>query len=345
LRQPEILPFFRKPLLSNGLFSFMAMPHAVIRRPISIGIERSENGFHRPDLPEFPVARETRSDTVALVGRTPATDDAHPEFLMAYHLITKPTGWFKTNLQPRQHFDEAELRQLGESIRVKQLQPVLARPDGSLIAGERRLRAARLAGLESLQVIVTDEPLTESQIRIIQLTENIHRADLTAYEQWQACEELLRLNPDWQAKDLAAHLHKDPSMVTRLLSPGRCIPEAQAALREGRLGIRACYELSQLPPDEQPALLAVKLGGGSVEDMARQRRQRRNGQAPAVRASRIRCPLPTGVVITASGADLSLEDFIDALSAALKEARRAVETGLDSKTFQAVAKDKAKAGE
>ena len=62
-------------------------------------------------------------------------------------LTNKPLNWFKVARQARQHFDEAELRQLGESLKVKQLQPVVARPDGLLIAGERRLRAARLVGL------------------------------------------------------------------------------------------------------------------------------------------------------------------------------------------------------
>jgi len=71
-------------------------------------------------------------------------------------LATKPLSWFKANPQVRKAFDDAELRALGESLRVRQLQPVLAKPDGTLIAGERRYRAAKLVGLESLQVIITD---------------------------------------------------------------------------------------------------------------------------------------------------------------------------------------------
>src|SRR6516225_8905255 len=137
-------------------------------------------------------------------------------------LETKPLRWFKTDpKQPRKQFDEPELRLMGGSLREKQLQPLLARPDGTIIAGERRYRAAMLVGLASLQVIVTDEPLTEAEVRAIQLTENIHRADLTGYEKWQACRELMELNPDWQGKDLAEHLHLDPSMVTRLMSPSQ----------------------------------------------------------------------------------------------------------------------------
>ena len=73
-------------------------------------------------------------------------------------LASKPLNWFKVALQARRHFEEAELRQLGESLKVKQLQPVLARSDGTLIAGERRLRAAKLAGLTELLVVISDEP-------------------------------------------------------------------------------------------------------------------------------------------------------------------------------------------
>src|SRR6187399_2572318 len=110
-------------------------------------------------------------------------------------LTNKPVSWFKVAPQVRRHFEEADLRLLGESLKVKQLQPVLAKPDGTLIAGERRLRAATLVGLPELQVIISDELLSETQIKVLQLTENLHRADLKDSEKWRACEELLRLNP------------------------------------------------------------------------------------------------------------------------------------------------------
>src|SRR5689334_17253755 len=98
-------------------------------------------------------------------------------------LARKPLSWFKINPQVRKQFDEADLKQLGESLKVKQLQPVLARPDGTLIAGERRYRAAMLAGMCDLDAVITEEPLTESQIRVFQLTENMQRENLSGYEQ------------------------------------------------------------------------------------------------------------------------------------------------------------------
>lgn len=259
-------------------------------------------------------------------------------------LTTKPLSWFKTNPQVRKAFDEAELRLLGESLRHKQLQPVLAKPDGTIIAGERRYRAAKLVDLPSLMVILTDEPLTDSEVRAIQLTENIHRADLTGYEKWQACKELLELNPGWQGKDLAEHLHLDPSSVTRLLSPSKCIVEVQEALRDGRIGISDAYALSKLPPEDQPGLLALKLSGGSRDALEQAGRKKRAGNAPAVRVPSIKIALANDVSVVVKGEAIDLEQGIEALKDAIKAMSKARDNGLDAKTAQLVWKDMAKAG-
>src|ERR1039457_463375 len=104
-------------------------------------------------------------------------------------LIAKPLSWFKINPQVRKFFDEADLRRLGESLKVRQLQAVLTQPDGTLIAGERRYRAALLVGLATLEVKIADETLDASQVKLWQITENIQRADLSGYEKWQGCAE------------------------------------------------------------------------------------------------------------------------------------------------------------
>ena len=161
-------------------------------------------------------------------------------------LTTKPLAFFKTDpKQPRKQYTESDLRSLGASMKtLGQLQPVGARPDGTLLWGERRYRAAQMVGLPELSVIMTDRKLSDSEIRLIQLTENMHRADLTGYEKWLACSELMSMNPTWQMKDLAQHLSIDPSMATRILSPSRCSPAWQQALkgREGRDQRLLCRE-------------------------------------------------------------------------------------------------------
>ncbi|MBX3444184.1 MAG: ParB/RepB/Spo0J family partition protein [Planctomyces sp.] len=267
-------------------------------------------------------------------------------------LASKPLNWFKVRSQARRCFDEAELQPLGESLKVKQLQPVLARDDGTLIAGERRLRAARLVGLKELLVVVSDEPMSESELRIFQLTENVHRADLTDAEKWHACDELLRLNPDWNNKDLAAHLKLAESTVTKYLAASRCVPEVQQALEAGEIGITTVYEISRADAGQQAELLALKRSGTSRDGLARRVRQAKDKEAspsqkkPAGRGQvrRILCPLASGVSISASGNELSLDDLIEALGDAQKEARKAREQGLDAKTFSAVMRDKARKG-
>ncbi|HWB14097.1 MAG TPA: ParB/RepB/Spo0J family partition protein [Pirellulales bacterium] len=258
----------------------------------------------------------------------------------------KPLNWFKVDPnQPRKQFDEAKLRELGESLKVHgPLVPVLAKPDGTLLAGERRLRAAPLGSLTELPTIITDRMLSETEIRLIQLTENMQREDLSAYEQWRACAELMSLNPAWQMKDLAGQLKKDPSSLTRILSPSKCSTAWQEALKEGKAGISDCYAASKLPENAQAELLALKLSGASRDAIEQAGRKKRNGSAPGAKVSRLKVPLASGASVQVSGPGITLDDAIEATQAALKAMKKARDDGLDSKTAQAVFRDKSKKG-
>src|SRR5260370_34120499 len=109
---------------------------------------------------------------------------------MATTYTSKPLLWFKPDPnQPRKSFDKDELMALGESLKKKQLVPVLARPDGTIIDGHRRLFGGEHVGVKQLEVIITDEPLTPAQIKESQLVTALHRADLKAYEQFLACRD------------------------------------------------------------------------------------------------------------------------------------------------------------
>ncbi|HET9157004.1 MAG TPA: ParB/RepB/Spo0J family partition protein, partial [Myxococcaceae bacterium] len=87
--------------------------------------------------------------------------------------------------QPRKTFDETKLRELAESIRTQGvIQPVLVRRDGSeyrLIAGERRWRAAQLAGLHEIPAVVRD--VTAAEAFELALVENLQRTDLNPLEE------------------------------------------------------------------------------------------------------------------------------------------------------------------
>lgn len=259
----------------------------------------------------------------------------------------KPLTWFKPDPnQPRKHFDETRLRELAESLKARgQLQPVLAKPDGTLLAGERRKRAAPLAGLTELLTIITDRMLSDTEIKLIALTENLQREDLTGYEKWLNSAELLFMNPTWQMKDLAAELQKDPSSMTRILSPSKCIPAWQDALKDGKVGLSDCYAASKLTAeDAQAELLSLKLSGASRDAIEQAGRKKRNGNTAAVRVSRLKVPLASGATVQVSGPGITLDDAIEAAQAAIKEMKKAREDGLDSKTAQAVWRDKSRKG-
>lgn len=259
-------------------------------------------------------------------------------------VVKKSLSWFKARPQARKRFEEKELRQLGESLKVRQLQPLVCLPDGTIIAGERRYRAALLVGMPELEVKIIDDPVTEGECKRLQFTENMQRQDLTGHEQWQGCVELLRLNLGWTQKELAEQLHIDPSMVIRLLSPSKCIESVQAALAEGRIGISDCYAISRLDQAEQAAALAMKLNGASRDRLASHARRQRHGDKPSVRASRVKCELGGDVSIVITGKALGVDEVIEALGLAHKEARKARDQNLDVKTWAAVMRDRARNG-
>ena len=185
-----------------------------------------------------------------------------------------------------------------------------------------------LVGKETLEVLITDEPLTPAEIREIQLVSAFHRSDLTGWEKWKAMLAIRAAHPDWQQQQLAGHLRISPKMVKVLLSPSEYIAEAQEALRDRSLGISDCYAISLVAPGEQPELTARKLAGASRDALAREGLKRRNASAPAERASKITCRLPSGVHVVVSGEGLGLDEFVEALAEAQREAREALKNKL-----------------
>jgi ParB/RepB/Spo0J family partition protein len=241
----------------------------------------------------------------------------------------KPVSWMKAKKNVRKSCGKKDLERLGKSMMVRQIQPVICEPDGSLLAGERRWRAAMLVGLLELEAIVTDEPLSEMEIKVMQLTENIHRADLSGFEKWEACCELMELNLGWQAKDLAEHLWLDPSMVTRLLSPSKCILAVQEAFAKGALGISDCYAISKAAEEQQAELLALKLDGASRDRIEQHRRKHWNGSSRTVALMRLRRGTTAGARLEISGEVGSLNDAVEWLGQLFGSARDAQAQGLD----------------
>lgn len=161
-------------------------------------------------------------------------------------LVPNPT-------QPRRDFPEKELEELANSIRSAGiLQPILARRVGGklqIIAGERRWRAAQLAGLERIPILLRD--INDEQAAIIGLVENLHREDLNPIEKAQAFRRIQGLAKVNQ-EELAKQVGLDRSSVANFLRLLDLPDEVQAHVSRGTLSMGHARALLGLPtPDEQ----------------------------------------------------------------------------------------------
>src|SRR5215216_4493784 len=140
------------------------------------------------------------------------------------------------SMQPRTHFDEASLQGLADSIRSHGIvQPLLVRRRGDgfeLIAGERRWRAAKLAGLTRVPVILKEVP--DDNLLEIALIENIQRENLNPIEEAQAYKKLIETVGLTQ-EALASRVGRDRSYITNYLRLLRLPDDLQQVVKEGRL--------------------------------------------------------------------------------------------------------------
>lgn len=178
--------------------------------------------------------------------------------------------------QPRAHIDEGALAELAASIRsVGVLQPVLVRPveDGyELIAGERRWRASRLAGLERIPAIVRESG-DEALLRDA-LVENLQREDLQPLEEAAAYRQLV---DDLGAthEEIARRVGKSRAAVTNALRLLSLAPEVQQRLANGSLSAahgRAIAALADPGAQARAAMrvVAEHLSVRQTEEMVRQ---------------------------------------------------------------------------
>jgi ParB family chromosome partitioning protein len=155
--------------------------------------------------------------------------------------------------QPRQNFDEEALRELSESIKQHGvIQPVIVEEgdDGSytIIAGERRTRAARMAGLLEIPVII--RKFSDEQRMSVALVENIQRSDLNPIEEANAYKHLMEMANISQDK-AASRVGKKRSTLSNAIRLLKLPPEMQEALITG--GITAGHARALLSIDSEEA--------------------------------------------------------------------------------------------
>jgi ParB family chromosome partitioning protein len=136
--------------------------------------------------------------------------------------------------QPRTDFDQMELRELADSIKVQGvIQPVTVRKLGfdkyQLIAGERRLRASQMAGLDQIPAFI--RVANDEQMLELALIENIHRKDLNAIEVAISYKRLIE-ECDLTQEKLSSRLGRNRSTITNYLRLLKLPPKVQIALRD-----------------------------------------------------------------------------------------------------------------
>ena len=198
--------------------------------------------------------------------------------------------------QPRQHFDEETLAALAESIReVGVLQPVLVRERGDgyeLIAGERRWRAARRVGLQTIPSIIrhADDAAVLQQ----SIVENVQREELNPLEEAAAYQQLIE-DFELTHDDVASRVGKSRATVTNMLRLLQLPPTIQRYVKDGSLRMGHARALLGTPDrafQEQLARRAVSedLSVRDVEESIRARTDAPDSGAHGPRAPKLRPP-------------------------------------------------------
>jgi ParB family chromosome partitioning protein len=165
--------------------------------------------------------------------------------------------------QPRKAFDEEKLAELAKSVEQHGIiQPLIVRPTGQgyeLVAGERRLRAAKIAGLERVPVVV--KSLTDREMMEIALIENLQRQDLNPLEEAEAYKRLMD-EYNYTQEQLAERVGKSRSAVANTLRLISLHKDVRNEVAAGRLSEGHARAILGLPLEKQPdaARKAIELG-------------------------------------------------------------------------------------
>lgn len=159
---------------------------------------------------------------------------------------------FRNPFQPRQSFDEEELRSLAKSIKENGLiQPVAVRRKGEafeLIAGERRLRACRLLGMEKIDAIIYD--IADGDSAVWALIENLERSALSPFDEAEAIEKLISI---WKVSraEAAGRLGFSESGLSNKLRLLKLEDSVREIITENKLSERHARELLRLSTKEE----------------------------------------------------------------------------------------------
>lgn len=162
--------------------------------------------------------------------------------------------------QPRQEFGADGLARLAASLRTHgQIHPVVVRREMGryiLVSGERRWRAAKLAGMPFIDAVFCKS----GDVRAIQLLENVLREDLKPVEQAKAYQAIM-VKEGWTARELSRRLNLEHSGVAKALKLLKLDPEVQEAVDDGKIPHTTAYEIAKKPKEQQVPLARAAAAG------------------------------------------------------------------------------------
>jgi ParB family chromosome partitioning protein len=177
--------------------------------------------------------------------------------------------------QPREEFESEALERLADSLKQRgQLQPIRVRWDGDkekyvIIVGERRWRAARMAGLAELVCIISAKDASESDVLIEQLVENCLREDLRPMEKAKAFKTLMD-SQGWGVRELSRQLAVNHAGVVQTLALLDLPGDVQTHVEDGSIAPTTAYEISQAEPAVQSDLAQRVVNEGMTRNEVRE---------------------------------------------------------------------------
>jgi ParB family chromosome partitioning protein len=236
--------------------------------------------------------------------------------------------------QPREDFDPEALERLADSLKTRgQLQPIRVRWDEAqgkyvLICGERRWRAAKIAGMTTMSCVVTEGPIDAGELLALQLVENCLREDLQPIEQAKAFKALMDKN-GWSGNQTAKALGIAQPTVVRALALLDLPEPVQDQVERGALAPATAYEIGKVDDPEIQREIADRVVSEHLsrsETIAAVRAAAKGSPAKSEKGgagSRTR-KLPTSRTLKAAGCRITVEHRKgvddELLASALREA-------------------------
>ena len=235
--------------------------------------------------------------------------------------------------QVRERFDDEALVGLAQTMKETGiLQPLLVRRDGSefvVLEGERRLRAAKMAGMTHVPVIIDDRELSGAEVVYRQIIVNCSREGLEPLEKAKAIRRLIQ-ETRWSAAQTAVKLGISPGMMTKLLSLLNLPESVQQKVESGALPLTTAYAISRESDSESQRELANEAANGGLrrEDVIRltksrkaHRRSAGKPQRTTTRRERLTIPLGGGRSVAVAGPSLTVSSMIEWLGDLIERLR------------------------